>query len=1000
MKTDLDHLPSQKQRELQHVVRVLFEEFEREIGLATQSWKKRGRILKVILYGSYCIRHVTSRLRLDTRFPWKIAWPKGSIPQHAPRGCFVMRPTISVLLSVNDLEADAIYALARTTKGVEPKDLGLDWSGSVAAALAGIDIDRLAPTVILVECPCPAFERAVEQSGRTLHVVDHHLRLTGDGQLIDRRSRWSALEQVKQLLGAGKPDPEHQRIAANDSGFWRGLFAELQHGDGDVVEATKKYRLLDIAAVLRGKSDPRQRRADLSTFAAEAQVAFDEAVRAYASALEQQRAVIARPLGRLHATDQPVFVLVETDCDTPFLADAIYYHHLTQAKAKLGGQRLNAAHCDLQLCIVRFAGVGAQRKAVELFLSAGSDLGDSIIPLVEKLRTLPAAAGASIYGGAGPQAAFLGISSDRDISALVDTVLGDRMKGERPLAAWSSQFFQIVRAEDKDWFCPTDTVLAEKGWQRLCPSDQTRGYFLPAIRERLAEAPAAGADEAAHRFDIRSYELADIHGYFKISWPRKARAARTIVPLNRLRIHILEAQRMIAIEWIVGGLPGDAEQSLWSAMIAAHGQRVAASVSTVADLLDCNEALRFVTSPFRNLSKSWVSWLTLGEGASAVGLQVGYAAHAQLDRPKGWFAALAERALAPLGLQPDQVTLQFDPRARSVHAMVPCGNAPVTAAGIAREDALLSRLAGVDSYDGGGPPYDRAFNDAELERWRYRRFAEWGTHFAASGYSFAALAYGKFATERITETNWFNGNKCVPHYLATGHVQSMYWIMFLITMLHNAVFDALASDHAKAVQARLEAVRSGDRAGEAAAIEDIQQLRRHLTDYLASLWFTDVSPELQGQDLYRRMLEQSGAEARCARLHDAFVDADAVEADQEQRRAEKRRDWIDGVARAFGAPIVALTLAAPIAAIWTGQTTGTATPAGDGGKTLMLTLDSHNGLLDGVSAWGQTVAYVGVLVLVGLTVFGWGAVRRWLAERGRARKVRQGKGRKTPGPGR
>ncbi|MCW3848851.1 HEPN domain-containing protein [Sphingomonas sp. LB-2] len=53
MKTDLDHLPASKQRELQHVVRVLFEEFEREIGLATQPWKKRGRILKVILYGSY-----------------------------------------------------------------------------------------------------------------------------------------------------------------------------------------------------------------------------------------------------------------------------------------------------------------------------------------------------------------------------------------------------------------------------------------------------------------------------------------------------------------------------------------------------------------------------------------------------------------------------------------------------------------------------------------------------------------------------------------------------------------------------------------------------------------------------------------------------------------------------------------------------------------------------------------------------------------------------------
>lgn len=53
MRTDLDNLPPAKQRELSHVVRVLFEEFEREIGLATQPWKKRGRILKVILYGSY-----------------------------------------------------------------------------------------------------------------------------------------------------------------------------------------------------------------------------------------------------------------------------------------------------------------------------------------------------------------------------------------------------------------------------------------------------------------------------------------------------------------------------------------------------------------------------------------------------------------------------------------------------------------------------------------------------------------------------------------------------------------------------------------------------------------------------------------------------------------------------------------------------------------------------------------------------------------------------------
>lgn len=53
MKSDLDHLPPHKQDELAHVVRVLFEEFAQAIGGATQPWKKAGRILKIILYGSY-----------------------------------------------------------------------------------------------------------------------------------------------------------------------------------------------------------------------------------------------------------------------------------------------------------------------------------------------------------------------------------------------------------------------------------------------------------------------------------------------------------------------------------------------------------------------------------------------------------------------------------------------------------------------------------------------------------------------------------------------------------------------------------------------------------------------------------------------------------------------------------------------------------------------------------------------------------------------------------
>jgi predicted nucleotidyltransferase/HEPN domain-containing protein len=53
MKTDLDHLPGGKRRDLERIVEILFAEFEDATSLATQKWKKQGRILKVILYGSY-----------------------------------------------------------------------------------------------------------------------------------------------------------------------------------------------------------------------------------------------------------------------------------------------------------------------------------------------------------------------------------------------------------------------------------------------------------------------------------------------------------------------------------------------------------------------------------------------------------------------------------------------------------------------------------------------------------------------------------------------------------------------------------------------------------------------------------------------------------------------------------------------------------------------------------------------------------------------------------
>ncbi|EZP70637.1 hypothetical protein BV96_03313 [Sphingomonas paucimobilis] len=52
MRTNLDHLPASKQRELERVVQIIFEEFGDSNNLATGK-RKVGRIHKIILYGSY-----------------------------------------------------------------------------------------------------------------------------------------------------------------------------------------------------------------------------------------------------------------------------------------------------------------------------------------------------------------------------------------------------------------------------------------------------------------------------------------------------------------------------------------------------------------------------------------------------------------------------------------------------------------------------------------------------------------------------------------------------------------------------------------------------------------------------------------------------------------------------------------------------------------------------------------------------------------------------------
>ncbi len=45
--------PRLRQRQLAYVVRVLLEEFEKKTERGTQAWTRGGRILKIVLFGSF-----------------------------------------------------------------------------------------------------------------------------------------------------------------------------------------------------------------------------------------------------------------------------------------------------------------------------------------------------------------------------------------------------------------------------------------------------------------------------------------------------------------------------------------------------------------------------------------------------------------------------------------------------------------------------------------------------------------------------------------------------------------------------------------------------------------------------------------------------------------------------------------------------------------------------------------------------------------------------------
>ncbi|MHC2299887.1 putative nucleotidyltransferase [Rhizobium mongolense] len=102
MRSSLEHLPENKQRELARVVAIIHEEFADALSGTSAAFKKRGRILKIILFGSYArgtwvdephtmkgyrsdydiLVIVNSKQLADPQY-----WDKGDRPADVGKGC-------------------------------------------------------------------------------------------------------------------------------------------------------------------------------------------------------------------------------------------------------------------------------------------------------------------------------------------------------------------------------------------------------------------------------------------------------------------------------------------------------------------------------------------------------------------------------------------------------------------------------------------------------------------------------------------------------------------------------------------------------------------------------------------------------------------------------------------------------------------------------------------------------------------------------------------------
>jgi hypothetical protein len=895
--------------------------------------------------------------------------------------------THTVVVSLNDLEALTIVRAVEhlrdhPVRGAIRPDVHMrrhPWGGR--ADLTDKDVETLAPTVVLVEMPDESLRRRIERTNRAVIVVDHHIYAGRDGDLQDLRNARSSLEQVLVLLGASLSDlplplaRDIPLIAANDRGFIPELATaaghRLQHearqnadpgqdkDDAGAAERLKKAvrdetwrirtdeltlsRLANaqdsgdtLAELLAYDSTSAASRKDREVTQAGLKAAQDELEAAFASGRARWLDLNGIPF---KGCGPRLLLACVSDAFRYDMADAVYRraeeadgHDLTTPIEMLlvftDQRETNTPDVAARtITRVEFSGGPDRRQQVAEWFDPSVRAG---WPKAFERLKIYAGGGDSAYFGAEDPVGGYGSA----LSELVDWLLDDLLTGNRPVAAWRTNFVQALfigdpldkeverteGADERDGATTPEPstlkarILSHLQQQRtgkgpedlpkvVRVEDEEWHYFLPHLRDLVVWRPSDKAtawDEAmaAVRQDhsIMSFELplSDL----SLGLKRKDFAGPITLPIQDLRLHF-HANDVLLVEWTVGEEPPEAQsktdinsnrpkktadrsrpKTRWIALVDPPADALARPLGHVVEI---NGKLRFTHSAMREGGEQkGAATITLMESGRSLGV-LEHAKRISESPFEGYFLELLKLVL---GLNDDDfdafasrrrdlsrptVRALFDDRARVITSVVPTGNAPATPTGKANWEVMLARLATVEPY-GTGHAYDSAFALAEYRKGLYRRYQEWGTLYAATSHSFMAVAMDSEFSRKD---------------LFGNHMRTMYRRMALLAQGYVAVLGAFALEVDDALVLSRTGKTAKDR--EEALTRYYHYLHRGQLHFTNHVWFERISSQIQAIELFELMSRQSGCHGEYRMVRDEIEQMQGFLAAEDGARAEANK---------------------------------------------------------------------------------------------------------------